>query len=167
MNKSSNGFKYSPNFSVGLYDHAGFKQSGGIYRNRMENRVHLNNKFDLFVQKTMKREGLKQFIVGFVFLAAFCFASVDSKDFTYFILTKLVAMSLFALAYVESRGLWNRKEGISNQESYFGENSRKLKIGVMRFFERRNPIAYSVLFERPLRKEQMSMYGAVGFSKGK
>ena len=153
----------SQNLPVRLYDDSAWK----IYRNRRKLERRLSDIRDSFMQKTMIRQKIKEFILGLIFLAAFCFAGVDSEDFTYFVLTKIVAMSLFALAYVESRGLWNRKERISEQESYFGESSRKLKIGVMRFFERRNPIAYSVLFERPLRKDQISICGTVGFSKSK
>ena len=168
MNKLSTSFKScSENFTVKLYDDARFKQSGKIHRNRREHRNYLSTIFDSFMQKVMIRRKVKEFILGLVFLVAFCFAGVDSRDFTFFVLTKIVAISLFALAYIESRRLWNRKERISDQESYFGESSRKIKIGVMRFFNRRNPVAYSVLFERPLKREQISMCGAVEFPKSK
>ena len=161
-NKSS-----SQNFPVRLYTDSGFKQSGKIYRNRREHEWRLSNIFDSFMQKTMIRRKIKEFILGLIFLAAFCFAGVDSRDFTFFVLTKVVAISLFALAYIESRSLWNRKDRISDQERYGEEDSRELRIGVMRFFDRRNPKIYSVLFERPLRKEQISICGAVVFPKSK
>lgn len=168
MNKlSTHTQSSSQNFPVKLCNDSGFTQSGKIYRNRGEHGRLLSNIFDSFMQKTMIRRKIKEFILGLIFLVAICFAGVDSRDFTFFVLTKIVAISLFALAYVESRRLWNRKERISDQESYLGESSRKLKIGVMRFFDRRIPKIYSVLFERPLRKEQISAYGAVGFPKSK
>jgi hypothetical protein len=151
----------------GLYVDTGFKQSGKIHRNCRELERCLMGICDSLMQPAVIRQRIKEFILGVIFLAAFCFAGVDSEDFTYFILTKIVALSLFALAYVESRTLVDRKERISYNESYFEESSRRLKIGVMRFFERRNPVAYSVLFERPLRKEYVSICGAVGFSKSK
>lgn len=158
---------YPQNFSMRIYTDSGFKQSRKIHRNRIEHGKHLNSIADAIIQKPMLSRRVKKFILGLAFLIAFCFAVVDSSDFTFFLLTKVAAVSLFLLAYVESRSLWNRRARISDQERYGVEDSRTVTIGVMRFFERRNPKVYSVLFERPLRKDQVSISGMIRLTKGK
>jgi len=119
-------------------------------KNRIEYDKYLNKAFKVSLLEPMPRRKLKEFILGLVFLVALCFAVLDSRDLSIFVLTKVAAFLIFIFAYCEYKNLWNRRDRASKQENRSRERRRKFKADAMGFFEGRNPIAYSVLYEPKL-----------------
>ncbi len=163
MNKvEANTNQLSLQFGVRLNGDLELRQYWESTENPIGYDKHLNKAVNVSLIKPMPRSRFKEFVLGLIFLVALCFAVLDSGDLTVFVITKIAAFLIFVLAYSEYKSLWNRKDEMSRGKSSSRERRRKFKTDAMVFFEGRNPIAYSVLYEPRLSYKRLCSSEAVG-----
>lgn len=118
-------------------------------------------------RRTFRKQKIKEFSLGIIFLLSLCLAGTESTDFRIFIGTKLIAIFLFTMAYFQWKSLSKRKETVTVKEGCFVDPSNKSGAGVTRFLEKRKILTRNVEIKLSVKKDNVALNQHLGFQKGK
>ena len=118
-------------------------------------------------RRTFRKQKVKEFSLGIVFLLSLCLAGAESADFRFFIGTKLVAIFLFIVAYFQWKSLSEHKETVTVEEGCFVDPSDKSGVGIIRFLEKRKVMIRNVKIKLSHKKDDVALNRHLGFQKGK
>ncbi len=118
-------------------------------------------------RRTFRKQKIKEFSLGIVFLLSLCLAGTESEDFRIFIGTKLIAVFLFIVAYLQWKSLSEHKETVTVGERCFVDPSGKSGAGIIRFLEKRKVMIRDVKIKLSHNKDDVTLNRHLGFQKGK
>ncbi|HWP93854.1 MAG TPA: hypothetical protein VNN20_16830 [Thermodesulfobacteriota bacterium] len=119
-----------------------------------------------FLNRMRVREReLKRWLRAILFLIALCLAGMDSADFKVFVLTKVLAVLIILIVYVEGKGSWRQRETASIRDGYMGRPLRGSHVGALQIFERRKSVPCSYSFKRLDRDGKVDLVGRLVFPR--
>lgn len=118
-------------------------------------------------RRTFKKQKIKEFSLGIIFLLSLCLAGTESADFRIFIGTKLIAIFLFIMAYFQWKSLSEHKETVPAKEGCFVDPSGKPSVSIIRLLEKRKVMIRNVKIKLSHKKDDVTLNQRLGFQKGK
>ncbi len=116
-------------------------------------------------RKRVRGREVKRWFRAILFLIALCLAGMDSADFRVFVLTKVLAVLMILIVYVEGKGSWKQRETASIRDGYMGKPLRGSHVGALQIFERRRSVPCSYSFKRLDRDEKVDLVGRLVFPR--